>query len=73
VELHLTAEQEAQLSRIAYQQVGRRTADHRDGLFLLEEDTNSRRAVQRRLADADAGIFIEEDEMDARFEKMICS
>jgi predicted transcriptional regulator len=72
MELHLTAEQEAHLSRIA-QHEGKRpeqlATEH--VLTLLEEHDSFRQAVQQGLAEANAGLFIEEEEMDARFETMM--
>ena len=72
MELHLTPEQEAQISRIA-QHAGKPPEQlvTEIVLGLLDEDDNFRVAVRLGLAQADAGNFIEEEEMDARFEKMM--
>jgi len=72
MELHLTPEQEAQLSRIA-QHEGKpleQLATERV-LSLLQDDEDFLAAVRLGLAQADAGNFIEEEEMDARFEQMM--
>ena len=72
MELHLSPEQEARLSRIA-QHEGKPLEQlaTEKVLSLLEEDDDFRVAVRLGLAQADAGNFIEEEEMDARFEKMM--
>jgi len=65
MEVHLTPEQEARLSRMARhagkppEQLVTETI-----LSLLDDDEGFRLAVQRGLAQADAGIFIEEEEME---------
>ncbi len=72
MELHLTSEQEAHLSRIARHEGKNPEQLVLDAaLNLLEGDRRFREAVQRGLDQANAGNFIEEDEMDTRFEKMI--
>ena len=72
MELHLTAEQEAQLSRIALH-AGKPTEQliTEAALFLFDEQANFREAVQQGVAEANAGNFIEEEEMEARVEKML--
>lgn len=72
MELHLTAEQEAQLSRIARRE-GKEPEQlaTEKVLALLQDDDSFRLTVRQGSAEADAGIFIEEEEMDARFEKMM--
>jgi len=69
-----TAEQEAQLARIATK--SGTDAPHlvKDAaLRLLEEDARFLAAVREGIAQADRGEFIEEEEMDARFEQMLRS
>ena len=73
MEVHFTAEQEAQLAQIA-------TKSGTDpehlvkgaALRLLEEEARFRVSVREGIAQADGGAFIEE-EMDARFEQMLRS
>ena len=72
MEVPFTAEQEAQLARIATK--SGMDAPHlvKDAaLRLLEEDARFRAAVREGIAQADRGEFIEEEEMDARFEQML--
>ena len=72
MEVHLTPEQEARLSRIA-QHAGKapeQLATERV-LSLLDDDDDFHVAVRLGLPQADAGDLIEEEEMDARFEKMM--
>jgi len=72
MEVPFTAEQEAQLARMATK--SGIDAPHlvKDAaLRLLEEDARSRAAVWEGIAQADSGEFIEEEEMDARFEQML--
>ncbi len=74
MEIHLTPEQEAQLSQIASQ--AGTDAEHlvKDAaLRLLEEDARFRAAVRKGIEQADRGEFIEEEEMDARIERMFQS
>jgi predicted transcriptional regulator len=74
MEVPFTAEQEAQLSRIATK--SGTDAPHlvKDAAVrLLEEDARLRAAVREGIAQADRGEFIEEVEMDARFEQMLRS
>ena len=72
MELSITPEQEAYLSRIAEHEgktPSQLVFDATVGLF--ESDRVFRAAVQRGLEQADAGELIEEEEMDIRFQKMI--
>ena len=74
MEVPLTAEQEAQLARMATK--SGTDAPHlvKDAaLRLLEEDARFRAAVREGISQADRGEFIEEEEMDARFEQMLRS
>ena len=74
MEVLFTAEQEAQLVRIATQSGTDATHLVRDAaLRLLERDACFRAFVKEGIAQADRGEFIEEDEMDARFEEMLRS
>jgi predicted transcriptional regulator len=74
MEVHLTPEQEAQLSRIA-SHVGTETEQLvKDAVLrLLEQDARFRAAVREGIAQADRGEFIEEEEMDASIERMLNS
>lgn len=74
MEVPFTAEQEAQLARMATK--SGTDAPHlvKDvALRLLEEDARFHAAVREGVAQADRGEFIEEGEMDARFEQMLSS
>jgi predicted transcriptional regulator len=74
MEVPFTADQEAQLARMATK--SGTDAPHlvKDAaLRLLEEDARFRAAVKEGIAQADGGEFIEEEEMDARFEQMLKS
>jgi predicted transcriptional regulator len=74
MEVPFTAEQEAQLARMATK--SGTDAPHlvKDAaLRLLEEDARFRAAVREGIAQADRGEFIEEEEMNARFEQMLRS
>ena len=74
MEVHFTAEQEAQLAQIATK--SGTNAEHlvKDAaLRLIEEEDRFRAAVREGLAQAERGEFIEEEEMDARFEQMLRS
>jgi predicted transcriptional regulator len=72
MEVHFTAEQEAQLVQIA-------TKSGTDAERLvtnvvtrfLDQETRFLAAVEKGLAAAERGEFIEEEEMDARFEAML--
>ena len=74
MEVHFTAEQEAQLAQIATK--AGTDPEHlvkHAALRLLQEEANFRAAVREGIAQADRGEFIEEEEMDARFERMLRS
>jgi predicted transcriptional regulator len=74
MEVPFTAEQEAQLARMATKSgidAPRLVKDA--ALRLLEEDARFRAAVREGIAQADRGEFIEEEEMDARFKQMLRS
>ena len=74
MEVPFTADQEAQLARIAaVSGTDARQLVRNAALELLEADTRFRVAVSEGLAQAELGQFIEEDEMDARFEQMLRS
>jgi predicted transcriptional regulator len=73
MEVHFTAEQEAQLAKAA-------TITGTDPEMLVKsaalrciDDVQFRAAVREGIAQADRGEFIEEEEMDARFEEMLRS
>lgn len=74
MEVHFTAEQEAQLSQIAS-----RAGTDIERLVkaaverLLEQDARFRAAVREGIAQSERGEFIEEEEMDARIERMLNS
>ncbi len=74
MEIHFTAEQEAQLTKIA------RTAGTdpeqllKDAaLRLMQQQDHSSAAVRKGMAEADRGEFISKEEMDARLEAMLRS
>ena len=74
MEIPFTAEQEAQLARMATK--SGTDAPHlvKDAaLRLLDEEARFLAAVREGIAQADRGEFIEEEEMDARFEQMLRS
>ncbi|MBV9396721.1 MAG: hypothetical protein JO062_02005 [Bryobacterales bacterium] len=74
IEVHFTAEQEAQLAQIATKSGTDPERLVKDAaLRLLEEEARFRAAVREGIAQADRGEFIEEEEMDARFEQMLRS
>ena len=66
IEVHFTAEQEAQLAQIA-------TKEGTDAERLVKDAARFRSAVREGIAQADRGEFIEEEEMDARLEQMLRS
>jgi len=71
MEVPFTAEQEAQLARMANK--SGTDAPHlvKDAaLRLLEQEDRFLAAVERGIAAAERGEFIEETEMDARVERM---
>ena len=74
MEVHFTAEREAQLAQIATKS-GTDPAHlvKQAALRLLEEEARFRAAVREGIAQADRGEFIEEEKMDARFEQMLRS
>lgn len=71
MELHLTAEQQAQLTQIAT-----KAGTHPEQLVknvvarYLDEESRFLAAVEKGLAAAERGEFIEEEEMDARLDAM---
>jgi predicted transcriptional regulator len=71
MEVHLTAEQEAKLARIATKAgtIPERLVTHVVARYL-DEEARFLDAVERGIAAAERGEFIEEDEMDARLEAM---
>lgn len=74
MEVHLTAEQEAQLTQIARREGIDAAELVKDTMLrLLEKDARFRAAVREGIAQADHGEFIEEQEMDARLERMLGS
>ena len=74
MEVPFTAEQEAQLARMAVKSGTDAAHLVKDAaLRLLEEEARFRAAVREGIAQADRGQFIEEEEMDARFEQMLHS
>lgn len=74
MEIHLTPEQEAELSRIASTAgVDAERLVKEAALRILEEDARFRTAVREGIAQADRGRFIEEKDMDARLQKMLQS
>ena len=74
MEVHFTAEQEAQLAQIASSEGTDAEQLVKDAAFrLLQEDARFRAAVREGIAQADRGEFIEEEEMNARLEQMLRS
>jgi predicted transcriptional regulator len=74
VEVHFTAEQEAQLSQIAaHTGTDAPPLVKEAALRLLQEEARFRAAVREGIAQADRGEFIEEEETDARLEQMLRS
>ena len=74
MEVHFTAEQEAQLAQVATKSGTDPENLVKDAaLRLLEEEARFRAAVREGIAQADRGEFIEEEEMDSRFEQMLRS
>ncbi len=74
MEVHFTAEQEAQLAQIATKSGTNTEHLVKDAaLRLLDEDARFRTAVREGIAQADRGEFIEEEGMDARLEEMLRS
>jgi predicted transcriptional regulator len=74
MEVHFTAEQEAQLSQIAtHASTDAERLVKDTALRLLAEEARFRAAVREGIAQADRGEFIEEEEMDARQEQMLRS
>jgi predicted transcriptional regulator len=74
MEIHLTREQEAQLSQLAAQEgknAEQLVADA--ALRLLQEDAQFRAAVRKGIEQADRGEFIDEEQMSARVERMFKS
>jgi len=74
MELHFTADKEAQLHRLAAR-TGRDPAQVVEEAVdrLLEDDARFHAAVRDGFAAIDQGRFIEEDEMDARIARMLQS
>lgn len=71
---HPTAEQEAQLAKIATKSGTNPESLVKDAaLRLLQEEARFRSAVREGIAQADRGEIIEEDDMNARFEQMLRS
>ncbi len=71
MEVHLTPEQEAQLSQLATKSGTDTERLVRDVLTrYLDDDARFLAAVEKGLAAAERGEFIEEEEMDARVERM---
>jgi predicted transcriptional regulator len=71
MEIDLTAEQEAQLFRVASHEgkpVGQLLTEC--AAYVLRENDRFRAEVEEGLAAAERGEFVEEDEMDARVEAM---
>jgi predicted transcriptional regulator len=74
MEVRFSAEQEAELARMASKSGTDAHQLVKDAaLRLLEEEARFRAAVREGIAQADRGEFIEEEEMDARFEQMLRS
>ncbi len=71
MEVHFTAEQEAQLAQIAAKAGTPPERLVQEVLVrYLDDEARFLAAVEKGLAAADRGEFIEEEEMDARIERM---
>ena len=74
MDVHVTPEQEAQLSQIASKAgTDPERLVNDAALSLLQEDARFRAAVREGVAQADRGKFIEQEEMGARLEPMLRS
>lgn len=74
MEVHFTAEQEAQLSEIARQTgTDAERVVKEAALRLLQDNEHFRASVRKGLEQASRGQFIEEREMDARIDRMLDS
>jgi hypothetical protein len=73
MEVHFTAEQEAQLSQFATESGTDPERLVKEAALRLLEDLHFRSVVREGLEQADRGQFIEEAEMDARFEQLLRS
>jgi predicted transcriptional regulator len=72
MEVHLTPEQEAQLTQIATRQGINPERLAKDVVVrYLDDEARFLAAVEKGIAAAERGEFIEEEEMDARFERML--
>ncbi len=72
MEIHITPEQEAQLSQIAaHLQKDPHQLVMDAALRIIDEDERFRTGVRKGIEEADRGEFIDEAEMDARVERMI--
>jgi predicted transcriptional regulator len=72
MEVHFTAEEAAELSKIAEQEgIGAEQLVKEAALHLIEGDARFRAAVRKGLEQADRGESIEEEEMDARVRQML--
>lgn len=70
--VHFTAEQEAQLQKIATREGIHPEELVKDAaLRLLEDDASFRASVRKGIEQADRGEWIEEEEMDARVKKLL--
>jgi predicted transcriptional regulator len=71
MEIPFTADQEAQLARMATKSGTDASHWVKDAaLRLLEEEARFLAAVEKGIAAAERGEFVEEEEMDARLERM---
>jgi predicted transcriptional regulator len=71
MEVHLTPEQEAQLTQMATQAGTNPERLVKDVLVrYLDDEARFLAAVERGIAAAERGEFIEEEEMEARIERM---
>jgi predicted transcriptional regulator len=71
MEVHLTAEQEAQIAQLAAKSGTEPEHLVKDILVrYLDDEARFVAAVEKGLAAAERGEFIEEEDMDARIERM---
>lgn len=71
MEVHLTPEQEAELSSVANAEGVDPEALLKHAALRLLDDIRFRAAVREGIAQADQGKFVPEEEVDALFEQML--
>jgi predicted transcriptional regulator len=71
MEVHLTPEQEAELSKVANAEGVDPEALLKNAALRLLDDARFRAAVREGIAHADRGEFVPEEQVDALFEPML--